>query len=1464
MNVEKITRIGAIRLGNDYQDIVAMDLILQYFEHPKDFEWIKVEAYDEAKFLDDVYAKLTSGKIIAHQIKYATDSSETWNWNDLLKQNEGRLSLFQKWFNSWEKISTQGEIEEISLWTNRKAEQQLKLSLGFNDIINIEKIEKDIWKEIIKQCDNEIKVKEVLKVFKFKFNAPDFESLEESTSRRLEKLGISSEGKRSLKDTIRDWTVYKEKPFPDGRIRLKDIKVAAQWYNLKLIPQNFEIPNDYILPTQEFHRNILDIINLRTDNLIVINAPPALGKSTYLSFLTKELKKYEIPVIRHHYFLSIRDKTPDRFNHRKIFESLMKEIQNNYFDVVEDDVHNPSPEFFLTWLKKCGEYFLKKDKPFVVIIDGLDHVYREQDSIVELNKLFDQLLPVEDGVIVIIGTQPIDDKYLPSKLLQLKPRDRWLDLPLLSKNAVEKWVINHSDEPSLKLDNKNEMEYRIPPIVNAFYKISKGHPLVLKLSLKELLIKHESIYEYQILNLTEHLNSRDIRDYYGKLWIAINTTSKFILILFASCPYEWSKEQVLDVLVDSLPERSSLNDAFEAIQHLLINDLVGWRLFHKSINIFIENTPEFSENKNFILQKALKWIKQGKSNYIKWAYEWRLEAEINNPNPIINGTSREWLIDAIMRQYPQEDINIILQKCGEMSLKHKNFLRFVENGLLSDYYTQATKYEKDGLKTLLLPRVFINEEDIIIKKFKNHLDDMEYEELLDYARLEKDNGNEDIIFELFEHVNDRIKYGHKEVGENPVEILTKIAALSEKVSIEGIVQYVSDNRKQNKNLRVLKYFCDECLYSKLKYRMINLFEKKSNLIQKEINILGDYLALLSIEDQTDITVIIGSNKIESSLWVVNIYLSGKLNEKINLDFPRTEVLNRPEYELYQYRKLIEEMFCEIFFVFLAKKLQDQDQENENFIKELSDYSWARQFINKLYLLSQDIFILLKDKHAFSYANVLNHFKDLKKPDFLEDKDDYEFGDCAGKALITISNELFRIFHSLNPVIKISSGEIKDVLSSEYVFLRVFLEKYLEHNRRYLDDTAFEYLIEYVIMKLNISIDIFYERAIDYALLSRIYMLHGNANKCAELVKISIENTIAYGSHKDLYFSGCLEVIENLYRAGVKEIGKWILQLIPPILSIRDYTDGDETRYIPENLADTLYILNKEIFLDYYKWLLYKEEYWYAEYVFHLYLKNVNLSNDIGKAVVKTAIDAESLELLNSKVKSGNEEAAKISGHLERLYGEFKNIDKKQETSLQQKVSNRKEDIIIKYNEFPPEKFFDFLESQKKDSYELKKPLSEWLKYWSSTPNVISAINTIESFIGNNEYEDFDLSFRMFELIKKYKGKYEAYPWLISSIINNYSWQRYFSNRDEIRNIFSIIKKDYPEKWEQFICDSMINKYSKKIDIGASFKYHHLIEFLVEMDQIELAKKIALVVINFGLELVSPLKFDKPNWILNYE
>lgn len=253
------TRTGVRRSGDDYQDVIAIDVMVEMLEHPDRYQWVQVEADDFAA-LDDVVALRTDGSYIVRQVKFAIyPEEETLDWEYLLEQGKGRndkplKSLLQKWSSSLDSISTDNQIHEASLLTNRKASTEIQALLSPEGILDFGKLNgTDIYQTVNEQIGGEDKAKVFFANFHFYLDQPDITTYEKLVRKRFHSRGGSSEGWLNLKDTLRHWVRLRNEPQPEGLINLDHIKKAAAWNQLKQMPQNFKVPADYILPNKSFY-----------------------------------------------------------------------------------------------------------------------------------------------------------------------------------------------------------------------------------------------------------------------------------------------------------------------------------------------------------------------------------------------------------------------------------------------------------------------------------------------------------------------------------------------------------------------------------------------------------------------------------------------------------------------------------------------------------------------------------------------------------------------------------------------------------------------------------------------------------------------------------------------------------------------------------------------------------------------------------------------------------------------------------------------------------------------------------------------------------------------------------------------------------------------------------------------------------------------------------------------------------
>lgn len=493
---------SSLRGGWDYQDIVALDLVVEMLEHPDRYQWIQVEA-DEAGSLDDVTALCRDGGLVARQVKFSTDPAspdDSWTWEMLLKEEQGkrgpRPSLLAKWHKSLDQLSALGPLGEAALISNRNASLELKGTLSVAGLVDFDKISARERPEIIRQLGNEDAARSFFAQFHFYVDKPNLAEMEAAVLKRFRALSGTEHGWLALKDEMHIWARDRVQPSPDGKITLGAARRAAQWYSLQSLPQRFEVPPDYVLPSQSFYDQLVADLTKPGSGCIVLAAPPGLGKSTFLSYLVHQLQERDIPVIRHHYFLSLTDRSGDRFSHLKVSESLMSDLQRAFPEALgEEGKRNPNPQELGKWLEVGGNYFSAKGKALFVVVDGLDHVFRENRSIDELNRLFQYLLSPPEGVIILVGTQPVNDDLLPSRLFRFAPRLQWKSLPSLDRLAVRHWLEYHTQEIGTAMP-AHFQEHVLEELTDAFLRNLREDANLPPATGQCLMVKHDLIDSY--------------------------------------------------------------------------------------------------------------------------------------------------------------------------------------------------------------------------------------------------------------------------------------------------------------------------------------------------------------------------------------------------------------------------------------------------------------------------------------------------------------------------------------------------------------------------------------------------------------------------------------------------------------------------------------------------------------------------------------------------------------------------------------------------------------------------------------------------------------------------------------------------------------------------------------------------------------------------------------------------------
>lgn len=688
-----------------------MSWLVAWLAAPTRYLKMKFECSDKSlapQGIDDIVAWRSDGRVDYAQVKFTPSPEDyrlTWEWLLELPSTKRPRSLMMKWLDAVQLAST-SSLGLVTLITNREPDEELGRCLDGNKI-RFDRLSPERKVALSAQLGGESSARQILDILEVKHSDRHYLTLESVILGELLQLGYDDGSYYRLLSESTKWATFEQFPVPDGFITIEAVRAVLSTRRPEPISQEFEIPNGYIPPDLDFHRTLLEKISKpdAENKVHVLCGPPGRGKSTYLSYLTSALDDLTIPVIRHHYFLSTTDRMTDRMRLHAVANSLLAQIAKLRASGHASNNH----EALRNEITKCAEEFKSQGLPLVIIVDGLDHVWRREKDTRPLNELFQQLLPVPANTHLIVGTQPVSDDQLPDRLVVELSRDRWYDVPTMSLDSVLAYVVSLMRSRRWIRPRHKRLKEEILGCSRALHERTGGHPLHLIFSVEELLTKGNPPSEYSIRALPP-CPDNDIRKYYQELWLKLTSAQQDSLHLICELPYYWPEHAFEHI--SSPSERVSV----EGITHLLFESTVGFRPFHESLSVFVTSNPRHTARIAKLLPLVETWLSTSAPAVIRNSWLYSLRAKQGDHVQLAQTLTREWVLDRLVEGYPSSTMERLLQEAEQYMFDDGDFPEAYRLRALKHRVNQGPQFQINDMQALLAMCWSVSRDDSLLNE----------------------------------------------------------------------------------------------------------------------------------------------------------------------------------------------------------------------------------------------------------------------------------------------------------------------------------------------------------------------------------------------------------------------------------------------------------------------------------------------------------------------------------------------------------------------------------------------------------------------------------------------------------------------------------------------------------------------------------------------------------------------------
>ncbi|HET7562815.1 MAG TPA: hypothetical protein VFJ87_10615 [Rhodanobacteraceae bacterium] len=315
-------------------------------------------------------------------------------------------------------------------------------------------------------------------------------------------------------------------------------------------------------------------LNGSTSGYVSLVGPPGSGKSTLLQIAFESEPR--LVVVRYLAFVPGAAQGIGRAEAADFQEDLIVGLRRTGLRGLRFRRESPQErrEELEALLSAAGTRFQETGTRTLIVVDGLDHVPREERP--ERSFLSELPLPasIPDGVVFLLGTQRVDLPGIPPSVRDQSglPR-RHVEIAPLSQGAISAMADAMGLPETISRTRLREL--------------AQGHPLATHYLIEALLAAKDEVERASILDGGFEY-SGDVEALYTSALRGLDDDQEIMDILGLIA----RSEAPLDLgQLEQFYSIDAIDRAWRNVRHLLISNGRGWSVFHNSFRLFVARIP---------------------------------------------------------------------------------------------------------------------------------------------------------------------------------------------------------------------------------------------------------------------------------------------------------------------------------------------------------------------------------------------------------------------------------------------------------------------------------------------------------------------------------------------------------------------------------------------------------------------------------------------------------------------------------------------------------------------------------------------------------------------------------------------------------------------------------------------------------------------------------------------------------